>query len=87
MDPYDVQVTASAAKDIRNLSADVQSRAVAAISGLAESPRPPSVKKLTAEQDLYRIRVGEYRVVSEVDDAVRVISVRSVRHRSQVYRR
>ena len=83
---YRIVFTSSAAKEFRSLSKQFQQRIRAAIDGLQENPRPDGVKKLSGHQDLYRIRVGQYRVVYEIDDEVRILTVTRVRHRRDVYR-
>ncbi len=56
-----------------------------AILGLAVNPRPPGAKKLTAREG-YRVRVGDDRILYEVEDKVRLVRVYRVGHRKQVYR-
>ena len=63
---YRITYKASAAKELRKLDRPTQRRLLAAIEGLAVNPRPDGVKKLKALNDLYRIRVGHYRVVYEI---------------------
>ena len=56
------------------------------ISALEDNPRPPRVKKL-ADSGLWRIRVGQYRIVYAVDDATRVVTiVRVARRREDTYK-
>ena len=50
-----------------------------------ENPRPMGVKKLSG-QDAYRIRVGDYRILYEIDDTAKTVLVFAVRHRREVYR-
>lgn len=59
-----------------------------AIDALAETPRPPGVKKLVAEENLYRIRirVGDYRVLFQVQDRQLLVLIVKVGHHSQIYR-
>ena len=61
-------------------------RVITAIRSLASDPRPPGSRKLTGSKSDWRIRVGDYRVLYEIADAVRVIRVNRVRHRRDVYR-
>lgn len=79
---YEVRFAASAAREFRKLPPDVRRRLAPAIDALAAAPRPPGVKKLAGASDLYRIRVGDYRVVYEVSDAALLVLVVRVRHRS-----
>ncbi len=60
-------------------------RVLMAIKALADSPRPPSATKLRGE-DLWRIRVGDYRVVYAVEDQRLVVTIVRVGHRREVYR-
>ena len=53
---------------------------------LRESPFPHGARKLSAADELYRIRVGDYRIVYGVDSTGRRVVVYSVRHRRDVYR-
>jgi mRNA interferase RelE/StbE len=69
------------------LPGPVQGRLLPAIADLANDPRPPGSRTLTGETDLYRIRVGDYRVVYAVDDAAQTVTVVKVGHRSDIYRR
>lgn len=84
---YKILIKASAEKDIRRLSHDVRERVASAILSLREDPRPPGVRKLKGKGDEgWRIRVGKYRVVYQVDDNLRQVTVYRVRHRRDVYR-
>lgn len=56
-----------------------------AITALSERPRPSGCKKLKGI-DAYRIRIGDYRVIYQVNDAVLIVSVIAVGHRREVYK-
>ena len=56
------------------------------IDGLAQDPRPSASRKLRGEQNLWRIRIGDYRVVYSVDDRQRIVDIVRIRHRREVYR-
>ena len=60
-------------------------RIVQAIRNLSDDPRPAGCKKLVGSRDLWRIRVGDYRVIYRIDDANAAIEVTIVRHRSAAY--
>ena len=62
-----------------------QDRLIRAVDALAVNPRPSGVKKLRGTRDLWRIRVGDYRVIYQVDDAKRLVDVSHVRHRREAY--
>ena len=59
---------------------------MAAISQLAEDPRPLGCVKLTGAHK-YRLRVGAYRILYTVRDAQVVVTIVRVAHRSDAYRR
>ncbi|MBC7228044.1 MAG: type II toxin-antitoxin system RelE/ParE family toxin [Thermoflexales bacterium] len=86
MTAYRVILVASAAKEFRSLPSVLQRRVSVAIDGLSENPRPRGVRKLAGHERLYRIRVGDYRVVYEIDDRERVVRITRIRHRREVYR-
>ena len=86
MPPYDVSFRRSAERDMRKLDVRLQSRVLRAVERLAQDPRPDGCRKLQGSDDAYRLRVGDYRVIYTVDDAVLIVAVERVRHRRDVYR-
>lgn len=82
---YRVDFAASAAKEFRSLPPDVRKRAIPRIDTLANTPHPRGSVKLKGHQRIYRIRVGEYRIVYEVDDPAKRVLVTRIRHRREVY--
>lgn len=85
MAAYQVVVSKQAAKEIEKLSAKVVQRIIPQIVSLGDNPRPSGCKKLKGSQDLYRIRVGDYRVIYSIEDTILVVDVRRVAHRRDVY--
>jgi len=83
---YRILLERAAERDLRRLSAEIHDRIIQAIQALARNPRPPGCRKLTGTQNDWRIRVGDYRVVYDIDDTIRVVRVHRVRHRREVYR-
>jgi mRNA interferase RelE/StbE len=75
----------SAERELRKLSRDVIPRVVAAIGALAGEPRPHGCVKLSASQS-WRIRIGDYRVIYDIDDKDQRVEVLHVGHRRDVYR-
>lgn len=82
---YRVAILRRAQKELGALAGDAYVRVRDAIGGLAQDPRPPGCLKLTG-RDGWRIRIGDYRVVYEIDDNGRVVTVLHVGHRRDVYR-
>jgi mRNA interferase RelE/StbE len=85
MEPYRIKFKASAAKEFRKLSSSIQKRIRASINALKTEPRPSGVTKLKGSDQLYRIRIGDYRVVYSIDDAIKIILITRVRHRRDAY--
>ncbi|MFM2082159.1 MAG: hypothetical protein RL380_850 [Verrucomicrobiota bacterium] len=83
---YRVFLERAAEKDLSRLSAEIHTRVITAIRGLGSNPRPPGCRKLAAHQADWRIRVGDYRIVYEIADEIRIVRVNRVRHRREVYR-
>jgi mRNA interferase RelE/StbE len=83
---YRVFLERAAEKDLARLSSEVHDRVISAIRGLASDPRPPGCRKLFGSKNDWRIRVGDYRVVYEIADEIRIVRVNRVRHRREVYR-
>lgn len=83
---YQVLLERSAERDLGRLSSEVHDRIIKAIQGLANNPRPPGCRKLVGSKNDWRIRVGDYRVIYEIADVIRVVRVNRVRHRREVYR-
>ena len=83
---YSVEFTPLAARQIRKMSRDVQKRIIDRIEELQEDPRPHGVKKLTDLEALYRVGVGDYRIIYQIRDKALVVLIVKVGHRREVYR-
>jgi mRNA interferase RelE/StbE len=83
---YRVLLERAAEKDLARLSAEIHDRLIAAIRSLGQNPRPSGCRKLAGTKNDWRIRVGDYRVIYEIADTIRVVRVNRVRHRREVYR-
>ncbi len=82
---YSIEVVPSARKALARLPLPMRRRVQVAIDQLADNPFPAGVKKLQGE-DAYRIRVGDYRVIYEVQHGRLTILVIRIGHRREVYR-
>lgn len=83
---YHVTVTPTAAKEFRGLDVKQQRRIGDALKRLAENPRPSGAKKLTGSKSDWRVRVGDYHILYNVDDTAAHITVWRIAHRREVYR-
>lgn len=83
---YRLILSKPAVKALRDLPSSVNIRVAAAIDGLREDPRPHGCKRLHGNEELWRIRVGDYRVLYAIDDGIRIVDVRRIGHRGDIYR-
>jgi mRNA interferase RelE/StbE len=82
---YAIDIKPSARRELENLSDSLIARLLPKIEGLTANPRPSGCRKLRGYKDLWRIRVGNYRVVYIIDDDRKTLSVTRVAHRRDVY--
>ena len=81
---YTVFILRRAQNELAQLPKGTYERVRDAIRFLAQDPRPPGCLKLTAREG-WRIRKGDYRVIYEIDDKHRVVTILHVGHRHDVY--
>ena len=85
MTEYVVDIKLSARRELEKLSDQLVARLVPKIETLATTPRPSGCRKLRGYKDLWRIRVGDYRVVYIIDEHRKAVSVTRIAHRRDVY--
>jgi mRNA interferase RelE/StbE len=83
---YQVEITPAAQRTIKKLSKNVQRKIIETIEKLANEPRPVGVVKLSATENLYRVRTGDYRIIYEIQDKILLIVITKVGHRRDVYK-
>ena len=86
MASFRIEVSATAEKQIRKLPRDDQLRVLRAIRPLAVEPNPPGSRKVRGYDDVFRIRVGTYRVLYRIAGRRLVIIILKVGHRREIYR-
>jgi len=77
---YQVEISRRAFKSLAGLPRPDQQRVRAAIDLLSETPRPPNAVKLSGQYGVYRVRVGNYRILYEIHDARLVVQVVRLHH-------
>jgi len=82
---YRITFARSARKELEALEASVVRRIVPEIEGLAKEPRPKGCRKLRGEKFLWRVRIGDYRVIYAIYDDRLLVDITGVRHRSKAY--
>jgi mRNA interferase RelE/StbE len=83
---YVIVMTAAARRGMLALPKEAVRRIDNCIMALAEKPRPPRSAKLKGEADLWRVRVGDYRIIYQIEDDRLLVVVIRVAHRREVYR-
>ena len=86
MATYSLSYKPSVEKDLQSIPRPLVARIIARVERLPSDPFPPQSAKLQGAERLHRLRIGDYRVVYEVDTDARHITVQYVRHRRDVYR-
>ncbi len=83
---YKILLSKSVKQDVHKIDVDQIPRIMVAVRALADNPFPQGSKKLKGSRSNYRIRVGQYRVVYEVDIETSTVTIFRIRHRRDVYK-
>ncbi|MBM2832236.1 MAG: type toxin-antitoxin system RelE/ParE family toxin [Dehalococcoidia bacterium] len=86
MAAYRLEVKAKAVKELSKVRPDIGMRLLRTIESLASDPRPRQSHKLAESENSYRLRVGDYRVLYQVDDAAKLVTIFKIGHRREIYR-
>lgn len=83
---YQIIFGRSAEKDLEQLPLKETKRISKVIDELAKEPRPIGSKKLKGtDRNLWRVRIGDYRVVYNINDTIKIVDIRKVGHRKDIY--
>ena len=83
---YEVLLEKSAGDDLKRLPRDAHERISARLRHLSDAPRPPGSRKITGSTSDWRQRVGDYRIIYEIDDTAQKVYVYRIKHRKEAYR-
>jgi mRNA interferase RelE/StbE len=83
---YTIVFARSARKELEDLPHALAARVLLRIENLSQSPRPRGTRKLMGSESLWRIRIGDYRVLYAIDDSARLVDIIAIRHRRDAYR-
>ncbi len=83
---YSILLAPPAERQLKAFPQAVQKRLVKRLKGLQTNPRPQGVKKLAGEDDLYRVREGNYRIIYTIRDKALIVLVLKIGDRKEVYR-
>jgi mRNA interferase RelE/StbE len=82
---YRIEFSRRARKQFKALPEEIKNRLQPKVDALQENPLPIGVVKLADEDDLYRLRVGDYRLIYQIQNEILVILVLKIGHRREVY--
>lgn len=82
---YALRLARSARKELEALSDAMLARVARLLDQLPTQPRPSGCRKLRGATDLWRVRVGDFRIIYRIDDAARLIEVQAIRDRKDAY--
>jgi len=85
MNPLNIQFKASVKKDLKNIPNKIIKSIFLKIIALQENPHPSEARKLMGTENVYRIRVGDYRIIYDFNKKKSIITVLYIRHRKTVY--
>jgi len=83
---FKIEFTRSAIKELKKLPKQAIQRITPRIDALAKDPYPPGSVKLSGSEKVWRIRIGDYRVVYSVEEVIELITIERIRHRKDAYR-
>ena len=86
MGSYEIRWKKSAISDLRKIDKQFVGRIINTVEDLITNPYTAHSKKFKATEHIYRLRIGDYRVVYQVDTNAKAITIYHVRHRKDVYR-
>jgi len=84
---YKIELKRSAEKELRKLDKSLIPDILRKIEQLAANPRPRQSKKLTGSERSYRLRTGKYRIIYQVDEAAKKVTIYIIKHRGEAYRK
>jgi mRNA interferase RelE/StbE len=82
---YRVIFTKSAERELKKLTNQVIVRLIPVIKNLSDNPRPNGCIKLEGSSNRYRVRVGDYRILYEIEDKIRIVEIVGIRNRREAY--
>lgn len=85
MESYKIEWKSSAQKELRKLDKTVIPRLIEAVAALANNPYPVGCRKIVGSESSYRVRVGNYRIIYQVQNQELIIEIIKVGHRQSIY--
>jgi len=85
MDYYRIDVSKAVEREVQKIDKKSLDRILSKIKALTKDPFPLHTKKLKGSKSSYRIRVGDYRIIYEVDTVNKIVTIFHIRHRKEAY--
>jgi mRNA interferase RelE/StbE len=82
-----IELSPAAARQLKKIDRSILPQIAAKIDSLASDPRPHNCEKLSGYEGLYRVRVGDYRIIYAVEDRLVLVVVLKVGNRAEIYQR
>ena len=83
---YELYLERAAERDLKRLRKELFEKIISAIQRLADNPRPLGCRRIVSTQNDWRIRVGNYRIIYEINENEQSVRVLRVRYRREAYR-
>ena len=85
MSCYRIEFLKTAQKELLKLSKEVQQRIAVKIDSLVAEPYPLDTKKLKNSDSLFRVRVGDYRIIYRIEEKKLIVLIVKIGHRRDIY--
>ena len=83
---YRIVISKRALKELELIPSKINSQVISTINNLSLEPRPPGCRKLKGQQEYFwRVRIGNYRVIYVIEDVIKIIQIRRIAHRKDIY--
>lgn len=86
MKQYEVVLSKTVVKSMSKLPTSIVNKIILVLESLATNPRPVGCKKLKGFDNLWRVRIGDYRAIYAIEDVILLVDVRDVGHRKDIYK-
>jgi mRNA interferase RelE/StbE len=83
---YEILLERRAEKDLKKLPSVLFQRIIEKIQSLAENPKPQGSRKITGSKNDWRIRIGDYRAIYEINEREKRVKIMRIRHRREAYK-
>jgi mRNA interferase RelE/StbE len=83
---YTITFARSARKELETFNIDTAIKIFHKIEGLSDECRPQGCRKLKGSINLWRIRIGDYRVIYAIDDKQKIVDITAIKHRGEAYK-